>query len=120
MTTIQKTHNHRLEFHLGVGEDRNGKPIPTQEQAVIKDRLLRAVACVYGGASLTEQRGAWSDPKGRMILESGVTIVAYCHGGQVGDRIKMAGELLSIANQTACIVAWFHGTCGMVAQEVYA
>lgn len=113
-----RTKHTRLEFHLGTGEDRDGKPIHPERQVGHRQRMLYLTASRYGGASITEQTGAWINPEGVFVSEPGVTVVAYLEGHDNG--YAHAQNLMKIGNQRACLVACFGPDGQHTFTEVFA
>lgn len=112
----QQLYAYRTEWHIGIGEDSTGMPIPDNEAQAMIRAALEHVSREYGGASVTRQDGAWVDPSGRLIVESGITIVAYSEHPK--DAEQTAVRLCHLFRQTAVIVAEF-GPQGFTAKCIY-
>ena len=107
---------YRTEWHIGIGEDSEGMPILEDEAQAMIRSALEHVSREYGGASVTRQQGAWVDPSGRLIVESGITIVAYSEHPK--DAEQTAVRLCRLFRQTAVLVAKFEPQ-GFMAKCIY-
>ena len=100
----------RVEWHLGAGKDRHGRTILPEDRQRIKAEALAYFARMFGGVSITDQTGAWRDPSGSIVVEEGITVVAYADSSAMAD--PAARFLLERADQECCLVAIFYATPG--------
>lgn len=92
----------RTEFHLGIGVDRWDAPISKDRGDLIATGALALVCEEYEGASMVFQEGGWTNPERKLIMERGITIVAYGFSNQM---TTIAKKILALADQRAMIVA---------------
>lgn len=115
----------RLEFHLGLGIDREGKAINLVERYEIQRECVRAVSVAFGGCTAFEHLGGWVDTESAGLLtECGVTLVTYLpesvegFGPAIGPAIlRMCQTLLLLTRQTALVVCVNGGRAAEVRAE---
>lgn len=106
----------RVEFGVGIGEDKNGREIPNLEARI--NRALLLITNLTGGVLLTRGTGAWHNAdEDRIIIEKGMTLTTYMELGskrEMKDAQALIGHiadrLLDIFFQNAVQVSTMRAT----------
>ena len=88
----------RIEFGIGIGEDKNGNSIPDIESRI--NCALLYVTSHTGGALLTRGTGAWySKDEDRTIIEEGITIATDMQLGGKRDMKSAREKILEMTDK---------------------
>ncbi len=110
------TREYRIQF--GVGEDRDGQPIGTDERRDMVAAICGRAASTFGGWTLYDHKGGWIDDKGRAVIEPGHTlslVISNTRDNTAEDRAKaFAGVVCRAARQQCVMLIWPSGTARII------
>lgn len=80
---------YKIEIGFGAGTNKHGFPISDRfrEEAILA--IKHEAAKLFGGYTLVETEGGWTDPSGKLVEERGYTlffVVEYADCGDGPDR----------------------------------
>jgi len=92
----------RVEFVVGLGFDKDNKPIHDFETRL--KEALHSAAIVFGGFSVSYGSGGWISPTNGLVMEPNVSIVTLTDKDQ--ETIEAFATLLRITfNQESVLVS---------------
>ena len=96
------TKTHKAVFSVGVGKDRFGADITFSNALARRDSSLRHASNIFGGATVTENFGAWKDDDGVIIYEESWTWTII---SDKKDKFReFAAFLRDLYNQSAVLL----------------
>lgn len=99
--------SNKITFGFGVGVTKDGSPIPRYFAQCLVKEICELAANLFGGYTIYECEGGWTNPRGEVVVEPGRSIVAYCdHRSKVTEAKveQMVATIKELLNQEAVAV----------------
>jgi len=96
----------KIYFGIGIGEDKDRKPLVNVEGLILRAQEL--IAETFGGFHMQRGKGGWLSPTNGMVLEDSIGFIVYANYADdelVRKSVKVSKNLKDIFNQEDILVA---------------